>query len=136
MEAGGNVFRMISVALIPLRAWQVTVETSWCTCLKLCISSSAGVSTVPGSALRVRSFRTRSTTLRFSLTSLGLAASWVFRRSSCLPVLPRGAVPLMGWEIRVLPFLERNRSGEAERMYLSPYLKKHENGVGDTALSL
>src|SRR5690606_5287601 len=128
MDPGGNVLASVSVVATPSWIWQVTDEISWCTCLKLCSCKSAEALTVPGSALRVRSLRTRSTIMMFSLISLGLETSAFLSASSSPAVLPRGAVPFIGCDNNVRPFLERKRSGDAERMYFCPNLKKHEKG--------
>src|SRR5690606_10076388 len=95
------------------------------------ISSFLSAATVPGCALRVISLRTKSTIITFSAISLGLFRSSSLIRSSSAGVLPRGAVPLMGWEISVSPRFAKKRSGEADIIYSSPALKNVENGVGE-----
>src|SRR5690606_41725164 len=49
------------------------------------------------------------------------------KRSSSAAVLPRGAVPLMGWEISVSPRFAKKRSGEADIIYSSPALRSEEH---------
>ena len=106
-DAGGNVAS--STAAIgtstPTRA--DTVDTRCHTPGAGRTTSSSGTVTVPVTATRPRSLRTRSTIMMFSATSLTDARS--ADGSAC-----RGSVPLIGLDVTVSPRRRRNSSGDSD----------------------
>ena len=56
--------------------------------------------------------------------------------SSSSLFFPRLEVPLMGWAINLDASFFKNRSGDAEIRYFSLDLKRPENGIGESCMSL
>jgi len=106
-EAGGKVAASTSRIGTADGTCADTVDTRCHTPGAGFTASSSGTVTDPVTATRPRSFRTRSTIMMFSATSLAEARS---RAGSAA----RGRVPLIGLDVTVSPERRRNNSGDSD----------------------
>ena len=113
IEPPGKAARRIAPGVAPGRGVARTVEVRWCTDGKRSGAIISSTETLPISAMRPRSLRSRSTIMMCSARSLGLAASSAASASSRSGAAPRGRVPLMGRVSMTFPLRRRKRSGEA-----------------------
>jgi hypothetical protein len=90
------------------------VEVSCHTVSYRSASNIAETSTLPGTAIRPRSLRRRSTIIAFSARSFGDATRPAAAASSSAGHRPRGAVPFIGRVVTRSPSRRKNSSGEAE----------------------
>ena len=104
-DAGGNVASSRSVVVTSSPTVAATVDTRCHTPGAGWIRSSAGTVTLPTSATRPRSLRTRSTIITFSAMSFS-------EEASVAGSAPAGTVPLIGAEVTTPPVRRRNVSGE------------------------
>ena len=74
-------------------------------------------STVPGRAMRERSLRARSTSIRCSERSFSSASSSSARARSSVRSAPRGREPAIGWVVAVRPWTVTSASGEEPTMW-------------------
>ncbi len=72
--------------------------------------------TDPTSDRRLRSLRSRSTIIRFSARFFSLCASARASAASCSGLAPRGAVPFIGRVAMRRPAVEKNFSGDSDRI--------------------
>ncbi|CCW14474.1 hypothetical protein EBESD8_50430 [Rhodococcus aetherivorans] len=106
-EAGGNAAPSNRAVSTPARSVAATVDTRCQTPGAGCTPSRSGTVTVPVSATRPRSLRTRSTIITFSATSLTDARS----RAGSAPI---GSVPLIGLDVTRSSWRARNNSGDSD----------------------
>ena len=116
----GNVACRMSENWASGRTMHDTVDTIWWTFLKLCIPQSSSTSTVAGAATRLKSLRTRSVIMTFSARSLMSVRNRSAAAASAAGSWWRGAVPLMGREMRRSPCRSRKHSGLALKMCTEP----------------
>ncbi len=94
----------------------VTVDVSCHTVSKRSGSNTLAHRTVPGRAIRPRSFRSRSTIIAFSALSFTEAVRRSRVASSSASQRPRGAVPFIGRVVSRSPSSRTKSSGEADRI--------------------
>ncbi len=95
-----------------LRLRAVMVDVICQTVGRACSSNRSGTRTLPTSATRDRSLRSRSTIIRFSARSLALVRRCSAAAASVAASGPRGAVPFMGRVVMCSPSQSKNSSGE------------------------
>ncbi|AXY50989.1 hypothetical protein YT1_1553 [Rhodococcus ruber] len=106
-DAGGNAASSNRAVSTPIRNEAATVDTRCQTPGAGCTPSRSGTVTLPVSATRPRSLRTRSTIITFSATSLTDARN----RAGSAPI---GSVPLIGLDVTRSPWRARNNSGDRD----------------------
>jgi hypothetical protein len=114
-EPHGKVAAKTSQRPTSSRSSAVTVDVSWCTVGYVSTWNSCGTRTVPKRAMRPRSFRSRSTIIRFSARSLGDACSVAAATRSSSSQRPRRMVPFMGRVVMMRRGrTSKNSSGDAD----------------------
>ncbi|GIU98707.1 MAG: hypothetical protein KatS3mg014_0323 [Actinomycetota bacterium] len=115
-EPLGNRARKIPTRSTSGRSSAVIVEVSCQTVSYRSTRNSWSQATPPGTEIRPRSLRRRSTIIAFSARSLAEAASRRAASSSSSSHRPRGAVPFIGRVVMRFPSRRKNSSGEAEQI--------------------
>jgi hypothetical protein len=115
IEPLGKSARKTSGIPVPGSRSAVTVDVSCHTVSKRSGSNTLAQRTVPGRAMRPRSFRSRSTIIAFSARSFTEAVRRSRMASSSASQRPRGAVPFIGRVVSRSPSSRKNSSGDADR---------------------